>query len=80
MKPKKIFHTTQMDWIRIELKNLIDTRHPLVSVSHEINWSIFEKEFGLSFTDEGRPAVDTRLMVSMHYLKYTYDLSDEEVV
>ncbi len=80
MKPKKISHTTQMDWIRIELRNLIDGRHPLVSVSHEMNWSEFEKEFGLSFTDEGRPTVDTRLMVSLHYLKYTYDLSDEEVV
>ena len=80
MKPKKILHTTQIDWIRIELKNLIDARHPLVSVSHEIHWSMFEKEFGLSFTDEGRPAVDTRLMVSLHYLKYTYDLSDEEVI
>ncbi len=80
MKPKKIFHTTQMDWVRVELTNLIDSRHPLVSVSLTINWSTFEKEFGASFTDEGRPAVDTRLMVSLHYLKYTYDLSDEEIV
>ena len=29
--------------------------------------------------DNGRPAIDTRLMVSLHYLKYTYDLSDESV-
>lgn len=80
MKPKNSPHTTQMDWIRVELRNLIDARHPLVSVSHEINWTMFDKEFGAKFSDEGRPAVDTRLMVSLHYLKYTYDLSDEEVV
>ena len=80
MKPKKTAHTTQMDWIRVELRNLIDTLHPLVSVSHQINWMAFDKQFGVKFSDEGRPAVDTRLMVSLHYLKYTYDLSDEEVV
>ncbi len=80
MRPKKTHHTTQADWIRIELKNLIDARHPLVSVSSQINWTGFEKEFGENFLDEGRPAINTRLMVSLHYLKYTYDLSDEEVV
>jgi IS5 family transposase len=52
----------------------------LVSLSHQINWPGFEKEFGETFLDEGRPAINTRLMVSLHYLKYTYDLSDEEVV
>ena len=26
------------------------------------------------------PAVSTRLMVALHYLKYTYNLSDEDVV
>ena len=55
MKPKNSSHTTQMDWIRVELKNLIDTRHPLVSVSHEIDWTVFDKEFGAKFSDEGRP-------------------------
>ena len=30
--------------------------------------------------DKGRPAIDTRVMVSLHYLKYSYDLSDEQVV
>jgi len=30
--------------------------------------------------DKGRPAKPTRLMVGLHYLKHTYNLSDEEVV
>lgn len=30
--------------------------------------------------EKGRPAIDARLMVSRHYLKYTFDLSDEAVV
>ena len=73
-------HTTQMDWVRIELKNLIDQRHPLVKVSRQINWMSFEQKFGVSYAEDGRPAIETRLMVSLHYLKYTYDMSDEDVV
>lgn len=30
--------------------------------------------------DIGRPGVSTRLMVSLHYLKYTHNLSDEDVI
>ncbi len=80
MKPPKTQHTTQMDWVRIELKSLIDERHPLVQLSHRINWTAFDEKFGRGYAEEGRPAVETRLMVALNYLKWTYDLSDEEVV
>lgn len=80
MKPKKTRHSAQMDWVRVELKGLIDQRHPLVKIGRHMNWTSFDEKFGGSYADEGRPAVETRLMVSLHYLKYTYDLSDEEVV
>lgn len=80
MKPPKTQHTTQMDWVRIELKSLIDVRHPLVQLSHRINWTAFDEKFGRGYAEEGRPAVETRLMVALNYLKWTYDLSDEEVV
>jgi transposase, IS5 family len=80
MKPLKTRHTSQIDWVRIELKNLIDVRHPLVQLSHKINWVAFEEKFGNGYAEEGRPAVETRLMVALNYLKWTYDLSDEEVV
>ena len=32
------------------------------------------------YSEEGRPGIPIRLMVGLHYLKHTYDLSDEEVV
>ncbi len=80
MKPPKTQHTTQMDWVRIELKSLIDVRHPLVQLSNRINWTAFDEKFGRGYAEEGRPAVETRLMVALNYLKWTYDLSDEEVV
>jgi IS5 family transposase len=69
-----------MNWVRVTLKDLVDPRHPMAKVSRGINWAEFDKSFGACYADKGRPAVETRLMVSLHYLKYTYDLSDEEVV
>ena len=80
MKPQKTRQTTQMDWVRVALTDLVDPRHPMAKLSRQINWAAFDEKFGVSYSDEGRPAVETRLMVSLHYLKYTYDLSDEEVV
>jgi IS5 family transposase len=42
---------------------------------------VFDEKFGnLYHPSQGRPGNPTRLMVGLHYLKYTYDLSDEEVV
>ena len=80
MKPQKTCHTTQLDWVQIELKSLIDPRHPLVKLSRQINWAAFDEKFGAGYAQEGRPAVETRLMVALNYLKWTYDLSDEEGV
>jgi IS5 family transposase len=46
-----------------------------------LDWGAFERAFAAMWHDnEGRPAINTRLMVSLHYLKYTFDLSDEAVV
>ena len=80
MKPSKTRHTAQIDWVRVELKNLVDPRHPLIKLSHQINWKAFDEKFGVGYAEEGRPAVETRLMVALNYLKWTYDLSDEDVV
>lgn len=36
---------------------------------------------GASYCEtNGRPAINTRLMVSVHYLKYAFNLSDESVI
>lgn len=71
----------QGDLFKRELLDVIDTKHPLVHVSHGINWREFDDKFEVLFcSTNGRPAVPTRLMVGLHYLKYCYDLSDEEVL
>jgi len=65
-----------------ELAHLVDERHPLVRLAGEIDWAAFDEAFGVAYADSnvGRPPAPTRLLVALHYLKYTFDLSDENVI
>ncbi len=45
-----------------------------------VPWSDFDEAFGRFYKPTGRPAKATRLMVGLHYLKHTFDLSHEETV
>ena len=82
MKPKKPpQQNRQHDLFRSELLNMINPGHPLVALSKTVDWKRLDEVFGETYCpDNGRPAISTRLMVALHYLKYTYDLSDEDVV
>ncbi len=80
MKPQKNKHNPQFDLFKIELNRIINPNHPLVKLTKQMDWSAFDQQFENQFSDEGRPAIATRLMVSLHYIKYTHDLSDEETV
>jgi IS5 family transposase len=82
MKPKKSAHKKrQKDLFRVELSKIIDSGHSLVKLSDVVDWDRLEELFGTTYCpDNGRPAVSTRLMVALHYLKYTHNLSDEDVV
>jgi IS5 family transposase len=63
------------------LDRIIDPSHPLAKLSGQINWASFDETFGSLYSPGmGRPAKPTRLMVGLHYLKHSHDLSDEEVV
>jgi IS5 family transposase len=80
MKPKSSSPEPQRDLFKTELKHIIDKNHPLAKLAEKIDWTRFDEAFEPCYSpDFGRPAIPTRLMVSLHYLKYTYDLSDEEV-
>jgi IS5 family transposase len=82
MKPRKSPCTDgQRELFRTELEKIIDLGHALVKLSKTINWEALEKHFGANFCEKkGRPGSSTRLMVSLHYLKYSHNISDEEVV
>jgi len=82
MKPKRPPQKNrQRDLFRAELSNIIDPNHGLVKLAKVVAWDRLDELFGATYCpDNGRPAVSTRLMVALHYLKYTYNLSDEDVV
>ena len=82
MKPKKSPQKNrQKNLFRPELTNIIDPAHGLVTLARAVNWDRMDEMFGETYCpDNGRPGVSTRLMVSLHYLKYTHNLSDEDVV
>jgi len=82
MKPKKPpQQNNQHDLFRSELVNMINPNHSLVKLSKAVDWRRLEEVFGETYCpDNGRPAISTRLMVALHYLKYSYDLSDDDVV
>ncbi|MCG8634811.1 MAG: IS5 family transposase, partial [Desulfobacterales bacterium] len=82
MKPTKSpIEDDQWDLFRSQLKNIISYGHSLVKLSKAVNWGELDNKFGLTFCeDNGRPGIPTRLMVALHYLKFTHDLSDTAVL
>lgn len=82
MKPKKPpQQNPQANLFQTELRNLINPSHSLVKLSGVVDWEQLDQTFGETFCPErGRPAISTRLMVALHYFKYTFDLSDEDVL
>ena len=81
MGPKPPQEPNEHDLFRTELVNLIDQRHELVRLAELIDWQAFSDQWSPQFTSTtGRPALPTRLMAALLYLKHAYALSDEEVV
>lgn len=82
MKPKKPPQKNrQKDLFRVELSRIMDPQHGLVKLANAVAWDRLDELFGSTYCpDNGRPGVSTRLMVAFHYLKYTHNLSDEDVV
>lgn len=76
-KPSRL----QGELFKTHLSKIVNPGHPLCRLAEVIEWSIFDEAFGkLYCPDQGRPAKSTRLMVGLQYLKYTFNLSDEEIV
>lgn len=63
------------------LKETVWLGHPIVKLADVIDWDSFHDGMIPAFSvDKGRTSLPVRLMVGLHYLKYAYDLSDEEVL
>ena len=81
MTRNKTLEPQQGDLFKVFLKDIVDLNHPLVRLAGQVDWNQFEEALAPAFADEeGRPSADVRLVVGLMYLKYAYDLSDEDVV
>ena len=78
MRPREQSETGEQDLFRSRLDQIIDMKHPLVTLGRTVDWGFLEGRFGEVYTDDpGRPPLPTRLMAGLAILKHTYDLSDE---
>ena len=62
---------------RTQLSGFINMNHELVLLSEKIEWSYFEKEFGVLYSSKGKPSVQIRTIVGCLMLKHLYNLGDE---
>ena len=81
MRPKTKEKQKQMEMFEVELERLVNPGHALVKLGAQINWAAFDEQLGKTYHETtGAPGVNTRLMVTLHYLKYQHDLSDEKTI
>lgn len=81
MKPKSVSLEGQSNLYQSRLDQILNLKHPLFILAKQIRWEYFEKEFGAYYVESmGRPGLPVRLVVGLHYLKHTYNESDESVV
>jgi IS5 family transposase len=76
-KPKK---QPQGTFLYPDLLDQLNPKAPLLQLARRIPWGRFEEEFAGLYSDQGRPAKPTRLMVGLMLLKQLENLSDERVV
>ena len=82
MRPKDMsFDESHGDLFRSSLEQILNKKHPLYTLANKIDWNRFDKSFGALFVqNQGRPGLPTRLVVGLHYLKHSYNESDESAV
>lgn len=82
MKPKSSpCENLQGDLFKVELEAIVDPGHAMVKLAGRVDWRSLEAALGECYCeDNGAPAISTRLMVALQYLKFTFDLSDEAVL
>jgi transposase, IS5 family len=72
---------SQEELFKSRLDQMLDQKHPLFRLANTIDWEYFKQEFGCYYIEnKGRPGKPIRLLVGLHYLKNTYDESDESCV
>ena len=71
----------QANLFKVMLRDLVFERHELVLLEKAIDWKRFEKVLEPAYCENnGRPSIPVRMMVGLTFLKYMFDLSDQEVL
>jgi IS5 family transposase len=80
MTPKSLPRDA-FELFRSHFDQLLNPNHALVILADQIDWRRFDAAFADCYCpDNGAPGKAIRLMVGLHYLKYTFNESDESVV
>ena len=80
MKAKEPIESDQSDMFRSRLDQIIDLGHEKVVLVGKIDWRFLCAKCGDNCSDKpGHPTLSTRLMAGLRILKYTDNLSDEEI-
>ena len=81
MKPRLRPDAGQLDLFQAQFEQLLNLDHPLCVLAGQIDWERFDATFADCYCpDTGAPAKAIRLLVGMHYLKHTFNVSDESLV
>ena len=82
MHPKsQVAENVQAQFFQNHFSDLLNSNHSLYKLANQINWKKLDEELGKGFSDKrGRPALPTRLIVGLLYLKHMFNESDESVV
>ncbi len=80
MKPKSQ-PRDEFELFQAHFDQLLNPGHELILLANQIDWPGLDAAFTDCYSpDMGAPAKAVRLMVGLHYLKYTFNQSDESVV
>ncbi len=79
MKPKPDPLKDQFQLFQANFGQLLNPQHPLVLLADKIDWPRFDEELLPCYAEKGRPGTPIRLMAGLCYLKYTFNISDEDM-
>jgi len=72
---------SQLQLFQAQFEQLVNHDHPLFVLAGQIDWARFDAALaGCLSPDQGAPAKAVRLLVGLHYLKHTFNESDESLV
>lgn len=81
MKPRVRTDARPLDLFQAQFDQILNLDHPLVVLAGRIDWSRFDTSLEQCFSVEvGAPALPTRLMVGLLYLKHAFNESDESLL